>query len=229
MTSRCPSHDRHCLDSDGDDGAAQPIVSMTLTLYGGARSRASMVRWYLAERQIPYTWQLLDMAAGAHKQLEFLAINPFGKVPALVDDSLCGPDGQPLRLSESGAILLHLAERHGREFEGEGGDARRALTAQWVLFANATLGPALMAAATGKPEQLQGLLTVLNGLLAGGGSLLAAAEATWGAADCAVEAYLAYIPLFCPQVDLAAYPQVQARIAAVQQRPAYQQAMNPSA
>lgn len=202
---------------------------MTLTLYGGARSRASMVRWYLAERQISYTWQLLDMAAGAHKQPEFLAINPFGKVPALVDGSLCGPDGQPLRLSESGAILLHLAERHGREFEGEGGDARRALTAQWVLFANATLGPALMAAATGKPEQLQGLLTVLDGLLAGGGSLLAAAEATWGAADCAVEAYLAYIPLFCPQVDLAAYPQVQARIAAVQQRPAYQQAMNPSA
>lgn len=206
---------------------------MTLTLYGGARSRASMVRWYLAERQISYTWQLLDMAAGAHKQPEFLAINPFGKVPALVDDSLCGPDGQPLRLSESGAILLHLAERHGREFEGEGGDARRALTAQWVLFANATLGPALMAAATGKPEQLQGLLTVLDGLLARGGSLLdasgAASPGPWGAADCAVEAYLAYLPLFCPQVDLAPYPAVQARITAVQQRPAYQQAMHPGA
>jgi glutathione S-transferase len=206
---------------------------MTLTLYGGARSRASMVRWYLAEQQIPCTWQLLDMAAAAHRQPEFLAINPFGKVPALVDDSLCGPDGQALRLSESGAILLHLAERHGHEFEGEGGAARRALTAQWVLFANATLGPALMAAATGKPEQLQGLLTVLDGLLAGVGSLLdppgGASSGAWGAADCAVEAYLAYIPLFCPQVDLAPYPQVQARIAAVQQRPAYQQAMNPAA
>lgn len=206
---------------------------MTLTLYGGARSRASMVRWYLIEHQIAYSWQQLDMAVGAHKQPEFLAINPFGKVPALVDDSLCEPDGQPLRLSESGAILLHLAEHHAREFEGEGGQARRALTAQWVLFANATLGPALMAAATGKPEQLQGLLTVLDGLLARGGSLLdppgAASPAPWGAADCVVEAYLAYLPLFCPQVDLAFYHQVQARIAAVQQRPAYQQAMNSGA
>jgi glutathione S-transferase len=44
-----------------------------------------------------------------------------------------------------------------------------------------------------------------------------------------VEAYLAYIPYFCPEVDLSPYPQVQARIAAVQQRPAYQQAMNPGA
>lgn len=221
------------MDSGGDDGLAKPIASMTLTLYGGARSRASMVRWYLAERQLPYSWRLLDLAAGAHKQREFLAINPFGKVPALVDDSLCGPDGQPLRLSESGAILLHLAQHHGREFEGEGGAARRALTAQWVLFANASLGPALMAAATGKPEQLQGLLSVLDGLLVDGGSLLdvpgAANPVAWGAADCAVEAYLAYLPLFCPQVDLAPYPQVQARIAAVQQRPAYQQAMNPAA
>ncbi len=205
---------------------------MSLTLYGGARSRASMVRWYLAERQIPCRWQLLDLAAGDNKQPEFLAINPFGKVPALVDESLGGPDGGPLHLSESGAILLHLAEHHGREFEGEGGEARRALSAQWILFANATLGPALMAAAGGKPEQLQGLLTVLDGLLAGGGSLLdgaaAASPASWGAADCAVEAYLAYLPLFCPQVDLAPYPAVQARIAAVQQRPAYRQAMNPT-
>lgn len=206
---------------------------MTLTLYGGARSRASMLRWYLAERGIAYDWQLLDLAAGAHKQPAFLAINPFGKVPALVDDSLRGPDGQPLRLAESGAILLHLAEQHAHEFAGEGGAARRALSAQWVLFANATLGPALMAAANGKPEQLQGLLAVLDGQLARGGSLLdgegASSPSAWGAADCAVEAYLAYIPLFCPQVDLAPYPQVQARIASVQQRPAYQQAMNPAA
>lgn len=206
---------------------------MTLTLYGAARSRAAMVRWYLAERQIPYSWQLLDLAAGAQKQPEFLAINPFGKVPALVDASLNGPDGQPLRLSESGAILLHLAERHAREFEGPGGEARRALSCQWVVFANASFGPALIAAASGKPDQLQGLLGVLDPLLGRGGSLLdgdaAATALAWGAADCAVEAYLAYLPLFCPQVDLSPYPHVQTRIAAVQQRPAYQQAMNPGA
>lgn len=202
------------------------IASMTLTLYGGARSRASMVRWYLAERQIPYTWRLLDMATGEHKQADFLAINPFGKVPALVDDSLSGPDGQPLHLSESGAILLHLAERHGREFEGEGGDARRALSAQWVLYANATFGPALMAAATGKPEDMQRQLAVLETLLAPGGSF-SDAPGGWGAADCAVEAYLAYLPLFCQELDLSPYPRVQERISAVRQRPTYLQATNP--
>ncbi|MFM7314433.1 MAG: glutathione S-transferase family protein [Cyanobium sp.] len=206
---------------------------MPLTLYGAARSRASMVRWYLAERQLPYRWELLDLAAGAQKQPAFLAINPFGKVPALVDDSLPGPDGQPLRLSESGAILLHLAERHGREFEGQGGEARRALSTQWVLFANASLGPALMAAATGRPEQLQGLLTVLDGLSTAGGRLLdppgTLSAGPWGAADVAVGAYLAYLPLFCPQVDLTPWPAIEIRIAAVQQRPAYQQAMNTAA
>ncbi|MEB3254791.1 MAG: glutathione S-transferase N-terminal domain-containing protein, partial [Synechococcaceae cyanobacterium] len=148
---------------------------MTLTLYGGARSRASMVRWYLGEKGIPYSFTCLDMAAGEHRQEAFLAINPFGKVPALVDASLHGPDGGPLKLFESGAILLHLADQHGKEFEGEGGAARRALAAQWVLFANASLGPAMFLAAT-KPEELQRLLDGLEGQL-GSGSLLAGA---WG-------------------------------------------------
>ena len=204
---------------------------MTLTLYGAARSRASMVRWYLEEKAIPYAFVQLDLKSGEHRHEPFTTINPFGKVPALVDDALASPDGGPLKLFESGAILQHLAERHGREFEAPGGEARRALCAQWILFANASLGPALMAAATGKPEQLQGLLTVLDGLLDRGGSLVdlpgCPSATPWGAADCAVEAYLAYLPLFCQDLDLSPYPVVQARIAAVRQRPNYLQATNP--
>ena len=103
---------------------------MTLTLYGGARSRAAMVRWYLGEKGIACTFVPLDMAAGEHRREPFTTINPFGTVPARVDGSLSGPDGQPLRLFESGAILQHLAEQHGGEFAGEGGPARRALSAQ---------------------------------------------------------------------------------------------------
>ena len=202
---------------------------MTLTLYGGARSRASMVRWYLGEKGIPYTFACLDMAAGEHRQEAFLAINPFGKVPALVDASLSGPDGSHLKLFESGAILLHLAENHGREFEGEGGAARRSLAAQWVLFANASLGPAMFLAAT-KPEELQRLLDGLEGQL-GSGSLLAGAwgDPGWGVADCAVQAYLAYLPLFCRDLDLGAWPTVQATVQATGARPAYQAAMGGAA
>ena len=202
---------------------------MTLTLYGGARSRASMVRWYLGEKGIPYTFACLDMAAGEHRQEAFLAINPFGKVPALVDASLHGPDGGPLKLFESGAILLHLADQHGKEFEGEGGAARRALAAQWVLFANASLGPAMVLAST-KPEELQRLLDGLEGQL-GSGSLLAGAwgDPGWGVADCAVQAYLAYLPLFCRDLDLGAWPTVQATVQATGARPAYQAAMGGAA
>lgn len=56
-----------------------------LKLYGGARSRASIVKWYLEELAIPYEFVLLDMQAGEHRQPEFLAINPMGKVPAIAD------------------------------------------------------------------------------------------------------------------------------------------------
>jgi glutathione S-transferase len=201
---------------------------MSLSLYGAARSRASMVRWYLEEKAIPYTWISLDMGAAEHRQEAFLAINPFGKVPALVDDSLQGPDGGPLKLFESGAILQHLAEHPGQEFSGATAAARRSLTVQWLLYANATFGPALIQAAS-KPEELERQLATLDHLLAAGPSLLGACassgEPSWGAADCAVQSYLAYLPLFCPQVDLSPFPRVQASIEATRQRPAYQLAM----
>lgn len=205
---------------------------MTLTLYGAARSRASMVRWYLEEKGIPYAFVQLDLKGGEQRQAPFLSIHPFGKVPALVDDALAGPDGGPLKLFESGAILFHLAESYGGEFpsDGPGGAeaaaARRALTAQWLLFANASLGPAMFQLET-RPEELARLLAGLDTILAAGPHLLAGSwgDPGWGAADCVVQSYLAYIPLFCPQVDLTPYPAVAAAIEATRQRPAYARAM----
>jgi glutathione S-transferase len=196
---------------------------MTLTLYGGARSRASLVRWYLEEKGLPYSCTSIDLAAGEQRQPAYLAINPFGKVPALVDGSFTLADGAPLALFESGAILLHLAEHHAKEGESP---VWRSLSAQWILYANATLGPAMFAAAT-RPDDLSRQLQVLDGLLSGGRSLLASIPEApaWGAADCAVQAYLAYIPLFCKDVDLSPFPTVQATIAATNARAAYRKAM----
>lgn len=197
--------------------------AMTLTLYGGPRSRASIVRWYLEEQSLPYSVVEVDLAAGEQHQPAFLAINPFGKVPALVDTSFHGGAGQPLALFESGAILLHLAEHHAKE---SADPVWRSLSAQWVLYANATLGPAMFVASS-KPQDLLRQLEALDPLLAGGRSLLApiAASPAWGAADCAVQAYLAYLPLFCKEVDLSPFPAVQACIAATNARPAYRKAM----
>jgi glutathione S-transferase len=190
---------------------------MALTLYGSARSRASMPRWYMEEKGIAYTWQPLDLEAGEHRQAPFTAINPFGKVPALVDDDPALPGGR-LQLFESGAILLYLAERHG----GECSDAaERGLAQQWVLFANATLATALFVPSS-REREFPRLMDVLDGLLAGGRPLMGE---QWGVADCAVHAYLAYLPIFFPQLDLSPYPNVQATISATQQRPAYQRVM----
>jgi glutathione S-transferase len=196
---------------------------MALTLYGGARTRASMPRWYLEEKGIVYNWRELDLQAGEHKQPTFTAINPFAKLPALEDDRFSDPAGGPLRLFESGAILLHLAEHDGGEFSGppEQAAVQRAKVTQWLLFANATLAVALFVPSN-REREFSRLMDVLDGLLASDQPLVGE---SWGAADCAVQAYLAYLPIFFPQIDLAPWPGVQATIARAQANPAYQRAM----
>ena len=189
---------------------------MSISLYGGARSRASMPRWYMEEKGIPYRWVQLDMEAGEHRQEPFTAINPFGKVPALVDEDPALPGGR-LQLFESGAILLYLAERHGGECQTA---AERALAQQWVLFANATLATALFVPAN-REREFPRLMEVLDGRLSAGPLI----GNSWSVADCAVHAHLAYLPIFFPQIDLSPYPHVQATITATQQRPAYQTVM----
>ena len=191
---------------------------MSLTLYGGQRTRASMPRWYLEEKGIAYNLVELDLQAKQHREPDYLAINPFGKLPALVDDSLVGPDGGPLTLFESGAILQHLADCHS---DGIQTASERALTSQWLLFANATLAIALFVPSNREREFPQ-LMTELNQQLDPAKPLVGR---SWGAADCAVQAYLAYLPIFFPDLDLSPYPTIQAVIASVQQRPAYRKAM----
>lgn len=191
---------------------------MPLTLYGGQRTRASMPRWYMEEKGISYELIELDLQAKQHQQPEFLAVNPFGKLPALVDPSVPGPNGEPLKLFESGAILLHLAERHSNDIRSE---AERALTAQWLLFANATLAIALFVPSN-REREFARLMAELDRMLDLQTPLVGE---QWGAADCAVQAYLAYLPVFFPELDLSPYPTIQALIASVQQRPAYRKAM----
>lgn len=70
------------------------------------------------------------------------------------------------------------------------------------------------------------LMTVLDGLLGGGRSLMAGPwDPGWSRADCALTAYLAYLPIFFADIDLSPWPAVQATIAATQARPAHQRAL----
>ena len=177
-----------------------------------------MPRWYMEEKGIAYELIELDLRGNQHRQPDFLAINPFGKLPALVDDGFEGPDGGALKLFESGAILLHLAEHHAGEIQSA---AQRSLVAQWLLFANATLAIALFVPSN-REREFPRLMTELNQQLRTGQPLVGD---TWGAADCAISAYLAYLPIFYPQEDLSPYPAIEALIAATQGRPAYRRVM----
>ncbi len=176
-----------------------------------------MPRWYMEEMGIPYDLVEVSLAEGQNLKEDFLSINPFGKLPAMKDDSVLDSNGNPLVLFESGAILLHLAEHHGDEIRQPGD---RSLISQWTHFANSTLAFAIFV-----PDQklkiLPRLLTEINSEITKGYLI----NNKWGAADCAITSYLAYIKLFFPSEDLSEYPAVNTLIQATRERPAYKKVM----
>lgn len=97
-----------------------------MKLYGTPPTRALRPIWLLNELDLDCEIVPLDIPAGEHRQSPFLAINPFGKAPALVDGEL--------RLAESVAIMLHLAEVHGGGRFLPTDPAERALMHQWNFF-----------------------------------------------------------------------------------------------
>lgn len=66
----------------------------------------------LEEAGLPYRVHKVDLAKGEHRDKEFLKLNPAGLIPVIVDQD--GPGGKPLTLSQSGAIILYVAEKSGR-------------------------------------------------------------------------------------------------------------------
>ncbi len=91
----------------------------------------------LEETGLSYEPHLIDFASEDQKTPEFLALNPNGKIPAIIDPE--GPGGQPLALFESGAILLYLAEKTGQLLGQGPADRWRAI--QWVMFQMGGVGP----------------------------------------------------------------------------------------
>jgi GST-like protein len=91
----------------------------------------------LEETGLPYEPHLVSFDARDQHSPEFLSLNPYGKIPALIDPN--GPGGRPLGLFESGAILIYLAEKTGRLIPQD--PARRYETIQWVMFQVGGVGP----------------------------------------------------------------------------------------
>lgn len=80
---------------------------------------------------LPYTVKIVDLTKGEQRDPAYLAINPAGAIPTILDHD--GPGGEPLVLSQSGAILLYLATKTGRFLPAD--PARRANAYQWFMFA----------------------------------------------------------------------------------------------
>lgn len=93
----------------------------------------------LEELGLPYNVHVVDITKGDQFKPEFLAINPNNKIPALVDSQ--GPDGKPISIFESGAILLYLAEKTGKLLPRE--PRGRTEAVQWLMFQMSGVGPML--------------------------------------------------------------------------------------
>jgi glutathione S-transferase len=107
-----------------------------LTLYGSVLSRTFTARWMLGELALEYAFETVDIRKGDQKRLEYLALNPMGKVPTLRDGDVV--------VTESVAICLYLADRYGYgTLAPRVDDPARGTYLRWAVFAGTVLEPVI--------------------------------------------------------------------------------------
>jgi len=112
---------------------------MTIQIYSWPTPNGHKIHIMLEECGLPYTVHAVDIGAGEQFEPEFLAISPNNKIPAIVDPD--GPDGRPISLFESGAILIYLAGKTGEFLPKD--DRGKFVALQWLMFQMAHVGPML--------------------------------------------------------------------------------------
>jgi glutathione S-transferase len=189
-----------------------------IKLYWAPRSRAFSALWLMEETGQPYERVRLDLAAGAQRMPEYLAINPMGKVPALSDGDAA--------LAEAAAICAYVAERYPEaKLAPALGDPLRAKYLYWLFFAPGCIEPAMVQVAT-KIEMssvaagwgdAQRVFDVLDGALMKGPWILGE---DFSAADVAVGSALNFAVRLFKMVP--SRPSFDAYIARCVARPAFQ-------
>jgi len=126
------------------DLSAFPITSKwparhpdRIQLYSLPTPNGVKVSVMLEETGLPYEPHLVNFDTNDQASPEFRSLNPYGKIPAILDPN--GPGGIPLALFESGAILMYLAEKSGQFLPKDA--AARYETIQWLMFQMAGIGP----------------------------------------------------------------------------------------
>lgn len=108
-----------------------------LQLYSLPTPNGVKVSIMLEETALPHEAHLVSFERNEQNSPEFLSLNPNNKIPAILDPN--GPDGQPIALFESGAILIYLAEKTGQLLPLN--PAQRYQTLQWLMFQMGGIGP----------------------------------------------------------------------------------------
>ncbi len=110
-----------------------------IDLYTAATPNGRKAVIMLEEIGLPYTLHALDLKKEEQHRPEYLAVNPNGKIPAIVDHDAAGAPGGKLAVFESGAILLYLADKTGKLLAPSGPARYEAL--EWVMFQMSAVGP----------------------------------------------------------------------------------------
>jgi GSH-dependent disulfide-bond oxidoreductase len=114
-------------------------MTAAIDLYTWPTPNGHKVHIMLEECGLPYNVHAVDIGAGDQFAPAFLKISPNNKIPAIVDPH--GPDGAPMPVFESGAILLYLAGKTGRFLPA--GTCGKYVALQWLMFQMGGLGPML--------------------------------------------------------------------------------------
>jgi len=200
---------------------------MSITFYYAPHSSATRVHWVLEELGVPYDKVKLDLRAGDQHKPEFLAVNPNGKVPALV------VDGTPM--FESLAMILYLGDRFGvdKGLWPRVGSGAHAEALAWSVWGSVTLGGTIFrmfyntsewfpaesrnaAQAEAARKEFEAELKILDQRLTGREYLVGSG---FTLVDAANSAALAWALTFI-KVDISAYPAVSAWIERCVSRPA---------
>lgn len=110
-----------------------------IDIFSWATPNGHKVHIMLEECALPYKVHPVDIGAGDQFEPDFLKISPNNKIPALTDPE--GPDGEPISLFESGAILLYLAAKTGKFLPRS--DRQKYEALQWLMFQMGSVGPML--------------------------------------------------------------------------------------
>ena len=201
-----------------------------IDLYTWTTPNGRKVSIMLEELGLPYQAHPVNIGKGEQFAPEYLKINPNGKIPSIVDPQ--GPDGKPIAMMESGAILIYLARKSGKLFP----KAERAQydVLQWLMFQMGGVGPMfgqthhfLRAAKEQVPYAIERYLTETRRLYGVLNERLKVHDYLAGAYSIADIATYPWVARYeWHKTDLGAFSHVKRWFDAISARPAVQKGMN---